>query len=85
VLFVSLQAIAEHIAQERDNAEREARDKETKVLSLSRELEEINEKVEELERGKRMLQSELDELANTQGTADKNVSFLNVFSFQTKF
>jgi myosin heavy chain 9/10/11/14 len=71
---VWLQAIAEHIAQERDNAKREARDKETKVLSLSRELEEINEKVEELERGKRMLQSELDELANTQGTADKNVS-----------
>jgi hypothetical protein len=51
------------------------------VLSLSRELEEINEKVEELERGKRMLQSELDELANTQGTADKNVSPLYYLQF----
>jgi len=49
------------------------------VLSLTRELEEMNEKVEELERGKRMLQSELDELANTQGTADKNVRILNNF------
>lgn len=29
--------------------------------------------VEELERGKRSLQVELDELANSQGTADKNV------------
>ncbi|CAB3385979.1 Hypothetical predicted protein [Cloeon dipterum] len=66
--------VADQIAQERDNAEREAREKETKVLSLTRELEEMNERVEELERGKRMLQSELDELANTQGTADKNVS-----------
>lgn len=68
------QAIAEQIAQERDAAEREAREKETRVLSLTRELDDMNEKVEELERGRRLLQSELDELANSQGTADKNVS-----------
>lgn len=66
-------AIAERYAAERDVAEREAREKETRVLSLTRELDDSAEKIEELERSKRLLQSELDELANTQGTADKNV------------
>lgn len=68
------QAVAEQIAQERDAAEREAREKETRVLSLTREIDEMNDKVEELERGRRQLQAELDELVNNQGTADKNVS-----------
>lgn len=61
------------MAAEKDSVEREAREKETRVLSLSRELDESNEKVEELERIKRTLQGELDELVNNQGTADKNV------------
>lgn len=68
------------MAIERDTAEREAREKETRVLSLTRELDELMVKVEELERGKRTLQNELDELINNQGTADKNVSsFKNIF------
>ena len=71
---MGVQAVAEQIAQERDAAEREAREKETRVLSLTRELDETNDKVEELERGRRQLQAELDELVNNQGTADKNVS-----------
>ncbi|XP_011692301.1 PREDICTED: myosin heavy chain, non-muscle-like isoform X2 [Wasmannia auropunctata] len=66
-------AVSEQYAEQRDAAEREAREKETRVLSLTRELDELNEKVEELERGRRGLQSELDELVNNQGTADKNV------------
>ncbi|KAK2721860.1 hypothetical protein QYM36_003988, partial [Artemia franciscana] len=66
-------AISERFASERDAAERDARKKETKVLSLSRDLEEYIVKVEELERSRRVLQNELDELANSQGTADKNV------------
>ena len=70
--------MAEQIAQERDAAEREAREKETRVLSLTRELDEMNDKVEELERGRRQLQAELDELVNNQGTADKNVSLFSV-------
>lgn len=72
--MIDVQAVAEQIAQERDAAEREAREKETRVLSLTREIDEMNEKVEELERGRRQLQAELDELVNSQGTADKNVS-----------
>lgn len=73
-IVLDVQAVAEQIAQERDAAEREAREKETRVLSLTREIDEMNEKVEELERGRRQLQAELDELVNNQGTADKNVS-----------
>ncbi|KAH8257644.1 hypothetical protein KR038_004247, partial [Drosophila bunnanda] len=66
-------AISEQIAQERDTAEREAREKETKVLSVSRELDEAFDKIEDLENKRKQLQNELDDLANTQGTADKNV------------
>lgn len=61
-------AVAERNAAERDAAEREAREKETRVLSLSREKDEAAEKIEELERIKRQLQAELDELVNNQGT-----------------
>merc|ERR1719412_1205480 len=64
---------AERIAGERDTAEREARDKETKLLNLNRELEDSLVRLEESERNKRQLQSELDEVVNSQGNADKNV------------
>uniref|UniRef100_A0A1L8E5N4 Putative myosin class i heavy chain n=1 Tax=Nyssomyia neivai TaxID=330878 RepID=A0A1L8E5N4_9DIPT len=66
-------AISEKYTQELDIAEREAREKETKVLSLTRELDEAYEKIEDLEGKRKALQNELDELANSQGTADKNV------------
>lgn len=72
------------MAIERDTAEREAREKETRVLSLTRELDELMVKVEELERGKRTLQNELDELINNQGTADKNVRIHPRFKFKHK-
>lgn len=61
--------------------EREAREKETKILSFMRDLEEREERIEELERTKKQLQAELDELINSQGTADKNVSLHLYFSF----
>uniref|UniRef100_A0A6P7G1J3 Myosin heavy chain, non-muscle isoform X2 n=1 Tax=Diabrotica virgifera virgifera TaxID=50390 RepID=A0A6P7G1J3_DIAVI len=66
-------AVSEQLATEKDIVEREARDKETLVLSLKRELDDSNVKIEELERIRRQLQGELDELVNNQGTADKNV------------
>ncbi|GLG95326.1 Myosin-VIIa [Gryllus bimaculatus] len=57
-------AVSQQYAKERDIAELEAREKETRVLSLTRELDEQSEKVEELERIRRQLQSELDELVH---------------------
>jgi myosin protein heavy chain len=59
-------AVSEQYAQERDAAERDAREKETKVLSLTRELDEAYEKIDDLETKRKALQNELDELANTQ-------------------
>ena len=44
------------------------------MLSLTRELDEAQAVREELEKSRRQLQNELDELVNSQGTADKNVS-----------
>ena len=75
-LLAEEKAVSERIAQEKDNAEREAREKETKILSFMRDLEEREERIEELERTKKQLQAELDELINSQGTADKNVGYL---------
>lgn len=59
-------AVSEQFAQERDGAERDAREKETKVLSLTRELDEAYEKIDDLDNKRKALQNELDELANTQ-------------------
>ncbi|GAB0099171.1 Myosin heavy chain, non-muscle [Sergentomyia squamirostris] len=66
-------ALSEKYSQDLDGAEREAREKETKVLSLTRELDDAYEKIDDLEGKRKALQNELDELANSQGTADKNV------------
>ncbi|KAL1494179.1 hypothetical protein ABEB36_009820 [Hypothenemus hampei] len=66
-------AVSAQLALEKDAVEKEARDKETLVLSLKRELDDSNVKIDELERVRRQLQGELDELVNNQGTADKNV------------
>ena len=50
------QSLAERNAQERDAAEARARQAETKSLSLSHELEELQEKLEESERVRKQLQ-----------------------------
>lgn len=65
-------AVSEQFAQERDAAEREAREKETKVLSLTRELDEAYEKIDDLDSKRKTLQNELDELANTQVSDARN-------------
>ncbi|XP_040569834.1 myosin heavy chain, non-muscle isoform X3 [Lepeophtheirus salmonis] len=63
----------DRIATERDNAERDAREKETKLLNLNRELEDTLARLDDKDREKRLLQNELDDLVNSQGNADKNV------------
>ncbi|KAH9506277.1 Myosin-9 [Dermatophagoides farinae] len=60
------------IANERDQAERESREKETKILSLQRQLEDRDNLYVENERAKKLLQTELDELINNQSSAYKN-------------
>ncbi|KAG8140532.1 putative Myosin-10 isoform 2 protein, partial [Naja naja] len=60
-------------AEERDRAEADAREKETKVLSLSRALEEAIEIREELERQNKQLRAEMDDLVSSKDDVGKNV------------
>lgn len=66
-------ALSERYSQEKDLAEKESRDKESRILTLTRSLEDKDQLIEEIERNRRQLQLELDELVNNQGTTDKNV------------
>jgi len=65
--------VAERNAQERDAAEQRARLAETKALSLSRELEELQDKLDESDRTRKSLQSERDALVESKDDVGKNV------------
>lgn len=61
-------------ADERDRAEAEAREKETKALSLARALEEAQDAREELERANKALRGEMEDLISSKDDVGKNVS-----------
>uniref|UniRef100_A0A8C8A6N0 Myosin heavy chain 11 n=1 Tax=Otus sunia TaxID=257818 RepID=A0A8C8A6N0_9STRI len=65
--------ISSKYADERDRAEAEAREKETKALSLARALEEALEAKEELERTNKMLKAEMEDLVSSKDDVGKNV------------
>uniref|UniRef100_A0A8C7JI19 Myosin heavy chain 11 n=1 Tax=Oncorhynchus kisutch TaxID=8019 RepID=A0A8C7JI19_ONCKI len=58
--------ISSKYADERDRAEAEAREKETKALSLARALEEAQESREELERANKSLRTEMEDLVSSK-------------------
>ncbi|KAF7238787.1 Myosin-10 [Varanus komodoensis] len=58
--------ISARYAEERDHAEADAREKETKVLSLSRALEEALDAREELERQNKQLRADMDDLVSSK-------------------
>lgn len=60
-------------AEERDRAEAEAREKETKALSLARALEEAQDSREELERANKALRIEMEDLISSKDDVGKNV------------
>uniref|UniRef100_A0A8C0BS67 Myosin heavy chain 11 n=1 Tax=Buteo japonicus TaxID=224669 RepID=A0A8C0BS67_9AVES len=66
-------SISSKYADERDRAEAEAREKETKALSLARALEEALEAKEELERMNKMLKAEMEDLVSSKDDVGKNV------------
>ncbi|KAG7469407.1 hypothetical protein MATL_G00128550 [Megalops atlanticus] len=66
-------AISARLAEERDRAEAESRDKETRALSLSRALQEATEQKEELERINKQLRADMEQLVNAQDDVGKNV------------
>uniref|UniRef100_A0A671T855 Myosin-11-like n=1 Tax=Sinocyclocheilus anshuiensis TaxID=1608454 RepID=A0A671T855_9TELE len=59
-------SISNKYADERDRAEAEAREKETKALSLARALEEAQEAREELERANKALRAEMEDLVSSK-------------------
>uniref|UniRef100_A0A3B3ZXF5 Uncharacterized protein n=1 Tax=Periophthalmus magnuspinnatus TaxID=409849 RepID=A0A3B3ZXF5_9GOBI len=66
-------SISSKFAEERDRAEAEAREKETKALSLGRALEEAQESREELERVNKALRMEMEDLISSKDDVGKNV------------
>ncbi|XP_064416942.1 myosin-10 isoform X3 [Latimeria chalumnae] len=65
--------VSARYAEERDRAEAEAREKETRVLSLGRALDDALEMKEELERINKQLRAEMDDLMSSKDDVGKNV------------
>ncbi|XP_029292830.1 myosin-10 isoform X1 [Cottoperca gobio] len=66
-------SISSRYAEERDRAEAEAREKETKALSMTRALDEALEAKEELERVNKQLRAEMEDLMSSKDDVGKNV------------
>ncbi|MED6286786.1 Myosin-9 [Characodon lateralis] len=66
-------AISTKYAEERDKAEVEAREKETRALNLARELETMTGLKEELDRTNKLLKAEMEGLVSSKDDVGKNV------------
>ncbi|XP_068616663.1 myosin-10 [Brachionichthys hirsutus] len=66
-------AVSTRLAEDRDRAEADSREKETKYLALSRALHEAQDQREELERANKQLRLEMEQLVNQQDDVGKNV------------
>lgn len=79
-LLAEEKTISARYAEERDRAEAEAREKETKALSMARALEEALDAKEELERVNKQLRAEMEDLMSSKDDVGKNVSkFRNLY------
>jgi len=65
--------VYDRLALERDSVERESREKETKILSLTHQLDELQDRLSESDRVRTQQQRELDSYANNQDDVGKNV------------
>ncbi|MFT7797773.1 myosin-9-like isoform X2 [Arapaima gigas] len=66
-------SISSRYAEERDRAEAEAREKETKVLALTRDLDGIMDQKNELERANKLLRAEMEDLVSSKDDVGKSV------------
>ncbi|XP_062872384.1 myosin-9-like isoform X2 [Trichomycterus rosablanca] len=66
-------AISARYAEERDRAEAEAREKETRALSLSRELETLFDVKNETDRANKALRTEMEDLVSSKDDVGKSV------------
>lgn len=65
--------ISTKFAEERDKAEAEAREKETRALTLARELETMTDLKNEMERNFRVLKAEMEDLVSSKDDVGKSV------------
>ncbi|XP_062444713.1 myosin-9 [Rhea pennata] len=72
-LLAEEKSISAKYAEERDRAEAEAREKETKALSLARALEEAIEEKAELERVNKQFRTEMEDLMSSKDDVGKSV------------
>ncbi|NWZ42744.1 MYH9 protein, partial [Brachypodius atriceps] len=72
-LLAEEKTISAKYAEERDRAEAEAREKETKALSLARALEEAIEQKAELERVNKQFRAEMEDLMSSKDDVGKSV------------
>ncbi|XP_041843454.1 myosin-10 isoform X3 [Melanotaenia boesemani] len=66
-------AVSARLAEEKDRAEADNREKETRYLALSRSLQEVQDQRDELERTNKQLRLEMEQLVNQQDDVGKNV------------
>ncbi|XP_077433100.1 uncharacterized protein myh14 isoform X7 [Vanacampus margaritifer] len=66
-------AVGTRLAEEKDRAEADSRDKETRYLALSRALQEVQDQRDELERSNKQLRMEMEQLVNQQDDVGKSV------------
>ncbi|XP_061088621.1 myosin-9-like isoform X1 [Conger conger] len=65
--------ISGRYAEERDRAEAEAREKETRALALTRELEAMTDSKDELDRANKLLKAEMEDLVSSKDDVGKSV------------
>ncbi|KAM3622836.1 uncharacterized protein V6R79_003764 [Siganus canaliculatus] len=66
-------SISTKYAEERDRAEADSREKETRALTLSRELETMTDLKDDLDRANKMLKAEMEDLVSSKDDAGKSV------------
>ena len=72
----------ERLQSEKENIEKENRNKETKVISLTRELEELQDQLAESERIRKAQQAELEDHLSNKDDVGKSVSIHYFFSLE---
>jgi len=65
--------ISARYAEERDRAEAEAREKETRALALTRELESLMDNKDEVDRNNKLLRAEMEDLVSSKDDVGKSV------------
>lgn len=65
--------ISSQYAEERDKAEADSREKETRALTLARDLEVLTDLKDELDRANKQLKAEMDDLVSSKDDVGKSV------------